>query len=62
MKALFWVGEIALSIWLAFFIGKKIGNSNLSKKMGTSVALFWLVWTLGASAFFMGGLVCAQGK
>jgi len=62
MKALFWVGGIALSIWLAFFIGKKIGNSNLSKKMGTSVALFWLVWTLGASAFFMGKLVCAQGK
>ena len=55
MIVLFWSAGIAGSIYLAFQLGKLLGNRiKFVKYTGYAVAVFWLLWTLGLSSVFVG--------
>lgn len=53
MEALYWIVGIAASIVLAHFLAKKLGYA-VARRVGSSVFLFWLVWTLGGSTLVVG--------
>jgi hypothetical protein len=55
MTALIWNIGIAASIWGSFHFGKVLGKSNsLALGIGIVATIFWLSWTLGLSALFIG--------
>jgi len=60
MEAIIWLSVISLSIFLAFRIGgfftsgSKNKKKAVAKKVGFSVAGFWILWTLGFSTLFVG--------
>ena len=55
MTALFYQAIIILSIIFGFSAGKFFFNSfRLSKLFGFLISLFWIYWTLGGSANFVG--------
>jgi phosphatidylserine/phosphatidylglycerophosphate/cardiolipin synthase-like enzyme len=54
MEAIFWLGGIALSIFIVHSLGKKLGNYAGARLAGASIALFWLAWTLGLSTLVVG--------
>ena len=54
MTALSWQATIALTIIGAFLLGFLYFSFKRAVQIGLGVVLFWLAWTLGLSALFVG--------
>jgi phosphatidylserine/phosphatidylglycerophosphate/cardiolipin synthase-like enzyme len=54
MTALTWQATIAITILAAFFLSYLFLSWKRAMQIGLGVVLFWLAWTVGLSAIFVG--------